>query len=110
MSQARLMCKLCLAIACLAAGPGDLIGPSPVQAFQTDGQSSLKDLLEKGLRARRPEEFQFIAVVVRKVEAGALPKEIVQSTFLWARRKPTYPFQYFEQALKLRAAELGVKL
>jgi hypothetical protein len=105
------MRKLFLAaIACLACGLAGPITPSPTQAFQIDGQSSLKDLLEKGLRARRPEEFQFIARVVRKVDEGGLPKEVVQSTFLWARRKPTYPFQYFEQALKLRAAELGVKL
>jgi len=73
---------------------------------------SLKDLLEKGLKARRPVEFEFIGTVVQLVDGGQLPQTMVQSTFLWARKKRVrYPFQYFEFALRQRAKdELGIDL
>jgi hypothetical protein len=32
------------------------------------------------------------------------------STFLWARKKPRHKFQYFKQALTVRAAGIGVTL
>jgi hypothetical protein len=34
----------------------------------------------------------------------------VQSTFLWARPKKPYPFPYFENGLRLRAAKRGISL
>ena len=71
-------------------------------------EASLKDQLEKGLRARRPEEFAFIGRVVALVDDGKLPVKLVRGTFGWARRKKPYPFPYFERALKLRAAKIGV--
>ena len=71
---------------------------------------SLKDALEKGLKARRPEEFQFIARVVTLVELGVLPKRLVQTTFFWARAKPRVQAFYFERALKVRARRLGIFL
>ncbi len=70
----------------------------------------LKDALEKGLKARRPEEFKFIARVVTLVEFGILPKRLVQSTFFWARAKPRVQAFYFERALKVRARRLGIFL
>jgi hypothetical protein len=74
------------------------------------GEATLKDVLEKVLRARRPEEFAFIARVVLLVDQQVLPLEMVQGTFNWARKKPRHPFQYFEQALRVRAKEIGVEL
>jgi len=80
----------------------------------SDGASAaainLKDALEKGLKARRPEEFKFIARVVTFVELGILPKRLVQSTFFWARTKPRVPVFYFERALRIRARRLGILL
>lgn len=73
---------------------------------------SLKDTLEKGLRARRPEEFQYLARVVQKVERQELPLELVMSTFQWARQKTkhaNFPFPYFVRALRERAARLGLE-
>jgi hypothetical protein len=76
-------------------------------------RSSITDLqstLEKVLRARRPEEFEFIDNVVDMVEQGHLPRSVVESTFQWARKKPRRPFQYFERAMRIRAKEFGVEL
>jgi len=76
-----------------------------------DGEAvSLKSRLEKELRARRPSEFAFIKKVVERVDDKTLPRSIVDSTFLWARKKPQHKFQYFERAIKLRAKKIGVDL
>jgi hypothetical protein len=67
----------------------------------------LKDQLEKGLRARRPVEFQFVRRVAQLVDNKQLSLELVQGTFAWTRKKyPTkkYLVPHFEQALRLRAA------
>jgi hypothetical protein len=82
------------------------LNPGPVE------KPSLKDVLEKGLKARRPVEFEFIGTVVQLVDDQQLPQTMVQSTFLWARKKRVkYPFQYFEFALRQRAKdELGIEL
>jgi hypothetical protein len=68
----------------------------------TDGTTrvSLRVQLERGLRAMRPVEFQFLREVLKQVKAGTLPKDIVEQAFLWAHRQPRYRVQYFEKALK----------
>lgn len=76
----------------------------------TSTTPKLKDTLEKGLKARLPSEFAFIRTVTEKVDDGTLPRSVVESTFLWARRKPQHPFEYFQQGLKIRAEKLGVTL
>lgn len=77
----------------------------------TPGGPDLKDTLQKGLKARRPNEHQFIAYVVNHVESGHLPLDLVNSTFLWARRQQAqYPFPYFERGLKERAKKAGISL
>ena len=73
-------------------------------------QTDLKVRLEKGLKVRRPSEFAFIALVVEKVRTGELPLQLVDGTFLWAKSRRPYPFQYFERGLRLRAARLGIRL
>jgi len=72
---------------------------------------SLEDQLTTGLKARRPEETEFIEEVARLVDTGKLPRKLVDSTFIWAvRRRQTYPFPAFERALRLQAEKLGVAL
>ncbi|MGB6045537.1 MAG: hypothetical protein WBF93_20455 [Pirellulales bacterium] len=71
---------------------------------------SLKDTLENGLRARRPEEFAFIGTVVELVEQGTLPRRLVESTFMWAQRQHALPFPYFELGLRTRAKRIGISL
>ena len=72
--------------------------------------ADLKDRLEKGLKARRPEEFKFIDRVVALVEKDKLPLSMVDGTFHWARRKAKHRFQYFEAGLRKQAKKIGVKI
>ena len=73
-------------------------------------QVTLKDRLEKDLKARRPQEFAFIANVVALVDKGILSRRLVDGTYLWARNKRRHPFQYFQYALKVRARRRGIRL
>ncbi len=98
-----------LGLGMLAFSTADSTTPV-VQAAKT---ANLRDQLEKGLKARRPVEFAFIAKVVSRVENDSLPRSLVDSTFLWARAKGTdriRPYQYFESGLKLRAKRIGITL
>jgi hypothetical protein len=72
--------------------------------------TTLKQTLEAGLKARRPQEFAFLATVAAKVEDGTLPRSLVESTFFWARRQGRYPFIYFQAGLRERAKRIGVVL
>lgn len=74
------------------------------------GGPSLQTSLEKGLKARRPVEFQFIAQVVQMVDDGTLPRSTVITSFLWARRYHQYPCVYFMAALRTQAAQMGIDL
>ena len=89
---------------CLAAHPME----SP--ASPEGAAVSLRIQLEAGLRARLPSEFAFIDRVVTMVDQNRLPRDMVHSTFLWARNKKPYPFPYFESGLRTRAAKQGIKL
>ena len=81
-------------------------------------QVSLEDQLRVGLKAFTKADFAFLESVVTKVQAGVLPRRLVDSTFLWARRRATWhrgprrlrPMVYFRPALILRARPLGVNL
>jgi hypothetical protein len=70
----------------------------------------LKSQLEKGLYARRPVEFEYISQIIQLVEDGQLPRDLVTSTFVWARKKPNRRLQYFQFALQSRARSLDVEL
>src|SRR5690348_8103451 len=63
----------------------------------------LKVQLEKGLRAMRPVEFEFLGEVLEQVDNETLPQDMVEQAFLWARRQRTYRVQYFEKALRALA-------
>ena len=72
---------------------------------------NLKTQLEKGLKCRLPADFTYVANVVAMVECGTLPRSMVDSTFGWARHKPSdRRVQYFKFALRSRAAKLGVSI
>ncbi len=83
--------------------------PSCARAGQT-GVADLEDQLNAGLLCRRPVEFAFIAHVVGLVDEGVLPLQLVKETFQWARKKRPFPFVYFERALRIRAAAIGVTI
>lgn len=99
----------------VAGAPGD---DQAVAAGRNLGSVSvvvgdLEDQLNAVLRSRRPEEFKFIADVVAMVENDTLPLELVTSTFLWVKnkkKKEKFPWVYFERALRVRAARIGIRL
>lgn len=105
---------MCLAALVATVAPSAaVVGPEArcEESIGTGEEISLDDRLRTGLRVRRPEDAEFIATVVRLVNAGDLPRKLVDSTFIWAvRRRQKYPFPAFEQALRLQAERLGVDL
>ena len=98
------MKRICLSVlvllALLAAA-----GPLTAEASALDAS-----VMKAALQAGTPQAQAFIDKVVAQVDNGTLPLDLVQSTFLWAKKKPTHKFFYFKQALILRAADLGIKL
>lgn len=94
-------------IPCVIAGRASTaseLAPVGLELAEMDRQ------LEFGLKARRPSEFRFIDRITVLTRNGALPLDLVASTFSWARKKQPYPFPYFARALRIRAAEIGVDI
>lgn len=91
-----------------------LLPPSswcPAESCSAAEVADLKEQLEKGLRATRPEQIEFIDKIVSLVAKEKLPRRIVNASFSWARkRRPSYPFPFFEQALRILAAREGIKI
>ncbi len=100
-----------------AQQPSKPVGPSDSRGRQ-GRQISLKDQLRVGLKAVTKEDLAFIDLVVARVNQGALPRRVVDSTFLWARRRVVTrdkryfkrPMVYFQPALVQRARAIGVTL
>jgi hypothetical protein len=68
------------------------------------------DTMKAALQAGTPEASKFIDHVVAMVNKGRLPLDLVESTFLWARKKPRHKFFYFREALIRRAAAIGITI
>ena len=97
----------------LAAVLGNLCFGTLVRSQEEEprGVASLKDQLRFGLKARRPVEFDFIDLVVSKVEQKLLPRDMALSAMTYAQSKnKDRPYPYFEFSLKKRAAAIGVEL
>lgn len=89
-----------------AAGSLPLLNRATAQDTPT-----LKEQLEFGLRARRPEEFAWIEDIVDMVNTGQLPRKIVTVCFNWSRKKNTkYPYQYFVRSLRILAGRQGIEI
>ena len=84
----------------------------PAAAAESSGVDldELQEQLEFGLRAGRPYELEFLRRVVTLVKLDVLLVKLVLSTYRWALKKQLHPFPYFAQALRYRAAEIGVQL
>ncbi|HWL74695.1 MAG TPA: hypothetical protein VNQ74_12560 [Burkholderiaceae bacterium] len=109
------MVRLAALLALMLAVPGAALAAETAEGSVTNrGENfrgpTLQERLEKGLKARRPSEFAFLANVAKRVEEGSLPRSLVDSTFFWARNKRPYPFPYFERGLKERAKKLGLTI
>lgn len=68
------------------------------------------DTMKAALRTATEEEDGFVERALKASHDGKLPAGMLESTFQWARRKQSHQFQYFKQALTLRAQEVGVSL
>ncbi len=90
-------------------GLGNAAGPLPFDGGGVTGLN-LKTQLQKGLKARRPVEFQYIDEIIDLVEEGKLPRKLVVTTYLAAQRQSRRELQYFQLALEARARGLPVKL
>ncbi|HUY32531.1 MAG TPA: hypothetical protein VMV69_07090 [Pirellulales bacterium] len=105
------MLRTCIGLAlgaALLAGLTLARRPATAADGTTGPQVTLKVQLEKGLRAMRPQEFDFLAVVEQQVGDGDLPADLVNTAFLWARRRPQYRVQFFEKALRQLTKRAGV--
>jgi hypothetical protein len=81
------------------------------QAGGDEKKADLNETLRSVLKCRRAEEFAFVESVANKVNQGDLPKDMVLSMMKWAtERRPEFPFPYFKEGIKLRAAKIGVQL
>ncbi len=96
--------SLLVANAVRAADPGAVVAAGGVTGLD------LKTQLQKGLRARRPVEFEYIDEIIALVDSGDLPRPLVTTTFVWARKLPARRLQYFQFALQTRAKGLAVQL
>ena len=68
------------------------------------------DQIRAALHTSSDVENGFIDRTIGMVQAGTLPRDLFTSCFIWARKKPHHQFQYFKQALTLRAAQIGISL
>ena len=66
--------------------------------------------MKVALHTSTEQEDGFIEYVVARVKAGTLPIDLVESTFLWAIKKPRKKFFYFKCGLIKRAAAQGINL
>lgn len=81
---------------------------APTFAAET---ATLAETLKAMLKCRRQVEKDFVDLVVTKVNQGKLSKELVLNTMTYARSKrDDIPFPYFQTAIRLRAAKIGVTL
>lgn len=80
-------------------------------AQEAPQQATLEERLKAGVRCRRPEEFAFVKLVADKVAAGELTQDLVLNAMRYAAKKrPKFPFFYFQAVLFKQAEALGVDL
>ena len=94
----RICLSLALVFVLLAAAGSRTAEAEPLDA----------DVMKVALHTAAPEEDGFIDRVVDMVNRGILPADLVESTFLWAKKKPRNKFQYFKRGLILRASQQGI--
>lgn len=68
------------------------------------------ETMKAALHTATPEEDGFIDYVVSLANKGRLPRRLVVTTFIWARKKPRWKFQYFRIGLIIRARRRGIRL
>ncbi len=73
------------------------------------GLVNFETQLTKGLRTFLPQQVAFIKSVVQLVGQGKISRAMVNTVYVWARRRnPSVPYPYFEFALRALARKRGV--
>ena len=98
------MNRTCLSVVLIFAVLAAVCGRT-VEARSLDAKT-----MKVALHTATPEEGGFIDYVLALVDRGRLPVDLVESTFLWAKKKPRNKFQYFKRGLILRAKKRGINL
>ena len=102
------LCALALGLAVAVQAVGQNNNTNKTSPFV---QVTLKEQLEKGLKCRRPVEFQFVDHVADLVDQGTLPIDLVNICFDWSRKKNGFrPFVYFQSSLTILAQRQGISL
>jgi len=99
------MCRFYLPLLVVLA----LLATPWARAAKADQQLTA-DVMKIALHTSTQQEDGFIEYVLGRVDKGTLPLDLVQSTFLWAKKKPHKKFFYFQQGLILRAKNRGIIL
>jgi hypothetical protein len=91
-------------------------GAMPTSSWSADtppqtGNAPLAERLKTGLRVQLPGDEAFCDRVATLVATGRLPVKLVDATYIWSlQRAKKYPFPAFQQALRLKAAKLGIRI
>lgn len=107
---ASLACRLLVAGILFGSSGEASAQDGPIVGETLNGELTLRELLEKDLRARREVEFTFIQRVVDRVEEKKIPLDTVMTMYRWSKKKSRRPYQYFEKGMKVQAKRLGVDL
>lgn len=79
--------------------------------YGTSNTPTLEEQLVNTLRATTEDRKAFIHLVVQYVDAGTLDRRMVVAIQRYAQRKnPSFPFPYFERAMRFEAEKLGITL
>lgn len=79
--------------------------------LRADDVASLRDQLRSVLKCRRDLEFEFVNRVADLVEQNQLPRDMVLAVMHYAvRKRPQFPYTWFERGIRIKAEELGVEI
>ena len=79
--------------------------PAQAQAVPLDAEKILVEL-----QGSAQEDRGFTAAVVLAVQQGRLPRSVVESAFIWAKRKESLRYQYSRRAVIALARQRGIRL
>lgn len=73
--------------------------------------ANLDDQMINQLRAFKTDQQAYIRYVTNLVKANQLDARLVVAVYRYSiRRQPTYPFPYFERAMRIEARKRGINL
>ena len=111
---ASIAAACCFSVAMLMSVPAAAQVPAEFDANQAERNPGmdvvrLEDQLMNGLRVVTIEQRIYVSQIVAMVEAGQLPRAMVNVVYTWAlKRNPNVPLPYFQVALRALAERRGI--